>query len=238
MPLSLAFVSVGLFSAACPSATRISNFCRLRRNRFSPFLYNCFYDIRALGSSMVRNLTQTPSDQPDLAAVREVVSDKIWLALVDSSAELKRLGVRHALIGGLAVGAYGYPRATKDVDFIVDDSGWEERSSGLVVMRVGLPVRAHGIDVDHLSIPSGEKHLVSAIVDAQVSEGVPVAPIEEVIYLKLVTPRQRDLNDIAELLSRGAVDETVVEQYLQDVEAVEAVWRRWKAAVVLSKTLD
>jgi hypothetical protein len=29
----------------------------------------------------------------------------------------KELGVPHALIGGLAVGLHGHPRATKDVDF-------------------------------------------------------------------------------------------------------------------------
>lgn len=35
------------------------------------------------------------------------------------SEALTSLGVRHALVGGLAVGVHGHPRATKDIDFIV-----------------------------------------------------------------------------------------------------------------------
>jgi hypothetical protein len=112
----------------------------------------------------------------DLKPVAEVVSDRIWRAMVDGSAALSQLGVRHALVGALAVGAHGWPRATGDVDFLVDDSAWTKTPAGLVVMRAGLPVQAHGVAIDTLSVRDDERHLVSAIEAAELTEGVPVAP--------------------------------------------------------------
>ena len=111
----------------------------------------------------------------DLKPVGEVVSDRVWRAMVDASSLLTELGIGHALVGGLAVGAHGWPRATKDVDFLVDDTAWQKTESGLVVLRSGMPVQAHGVPVDTLSIRDDERHLQSAIDDAETSEGVPVA---------------------------------------------------------------
>src|SRR2546426_10611189 len=50
-----------------------------------------------------------------LAAVQESVR----VAAEEASRRLRDLGSRHALIGGLAVGASGAPRNTTDVDFLV-----------------------------------------------------------------------------------------------------------------------
>ncbi len=63
---------------------------------------------------------------PDLSSVEGVVAPGVLDAMRRASEVLTRLGVRHALVGGLVVGAHGYPRATKDVDFLVGD---EERES-------------------------------------------------------------------------------------------------------------
>ena len=54
-----------------------------------------------------------------LEDLRGVVADSILVRAVDTSARLTDLGVPHMLIGGVAVGLHGYPRATKDVDFLV-----------------------------------------------------------------------------------------------------------------------
>ena len=149
----------------------------------------------------------------DLKSVGEVVSERVWRAMIDSSALLTKLGVGHALVGGLAVGAHGWPRATKDVDFLVDDSAWQKTDGGLVVMRSGLPVQAHGVAVDTLSIRDDERHLQAAIDDAERSEGVPVAPVEAVVYMKLASPRSRDRQDVIELV-RAGVDVSKVRHYL------------------------
>ncbi len=139
----------------------------------------------------------------DLKPVAEVVSDRVWKAMVDSSHALNELGVGHALVGALAVGAHGWPRATKDVVFLVDDSAWIKTAAGLVVMRAGLPVEAHGVAVDTLSVRDDERHLLAAIQAPEISEGVPVAPVEVVFYLKLVSPRSRDRLDLIELVRAG-----------------------------------
>ncbi len=44
-----------------------------------------------------------------------------------SSLQLTCAGVRHVLIGALAVGAWGYPRASKDVDFLVGDEAFDAK---------------------------------------------------------------------------------------------------------------
>ncbi len=149
----------------------------------------------------------------DLKPVAEVVSDRVWQAMIDASALLSSLGVKHALVGGLAVGAHGWPRTTKDVDFLVDDSAWLKTDAGLVVMRAGLPVEAHGVPVDTLSIRDDERHLQEAIERAQTSEGVPVAPIEALVYMKLTSPRSKDRQDVVELAKAG-IDLDTVRTYL------------------------
>lgn len=70
-------------------------------------------------------------------------------------------------------------------------------------MRAGLPVEAHGVAVDTLSIRDDEKHLLAALQASEVSEGVPVAPVEAVVYLKLVSPRAKDRLDLVELVRAG-----------------------------------
>lgn len=146
---------------------------------------------------------------PDLKPVAEVVADRVWRAMIDASSLLSSLGVKHALVGGLAVGAYGWPRATKDVDFLVDDSAWQKTDAGLVVMRAGLPVQAHGVSVDTLSIGDDERHLHDAIERAETSEGVPVAPVEALVYMKLTSPRSKDRQDVIELAKAGIELDTV-----------------------------
>ena len=58
---------------------------------------------------------------PDLSLLNGVVAPEILAAMRSASAQLARTGVRHALAGSLAVGAWGYPRASKGVDFLVGD---------------------------------------------------------------------------------------------------------------------
>jgi len=98
---------------------------------------------------------------PDLKPVAEVVSEKVWRAMTDASESLRSLGVKHALVGGLAVGAHGWPRATRDVDFLLGDDAWLERD-GVVVTRVDLPVGAHGIPIDLAMVRADERHLLAA----------------------------------------------------------------------------
>lgn len=72
-----------------------------------------------------------------------------------------------------------------------------------MVVRAGLPVEALGVPVDTLSIRDDERHLEGAIERAETSEGVPVAPVEAVVYMKLTSPRSKDRQDVIELVKAG-----------------------------------
>src|ERR1700738_2528562 len=102
-------------------------------------------------------------DRPDLAALEGVVSSKVLNAMRISHEELTRAGVPHLLAGGLAVGAYGYPRATKDVDFLVGEEAFMHHGAGIVTMKPGVPIQVAGVAVDHLSAQANEDHLREAL---------------------------------------------------------------------------
>jgi hypothetical protein len=118
--------------------------------------------------------------------------------------ELTRQGIRHAFVGGLAVGAHGYVRATNDVDFLVGAETFEEHGGGIVTFRPGVPINVRGVSIDYLTVAELGPH-VDAVLDAPVmSDGLPTVPIEVLVYMKLVAHRMRDRADVTELIKRGA----------------------------------
>ena len=54
-----------------------------------------------------------------------VVAPEILISAVETSKRLSDLGIPHSLIGGLAVGFHGHPRATKDVDYLVGNEAFQ-----------------------------------------------------------------------------------------------------------------
>ena len=137
---------------------------------------------------------------PDLSLLDDTVAPRILDAMRAASARLGELGVRHVLVGGLAVGAWGYPRATKDVDFLVGEEAFEQHPGGLVTMKYGVPIQVGGVAVDLLSARAN--HREDALATLR-SDDVPVAPLATLIYLKLRSPRPRDLVDVMELIRLG-----------------------------------
>ena len=137
---------------------------------------------------------------PDLSLLEGVVALEILAAMRSASSQLARTGVRHALIGALAVGAWGYPRASRDVDFLVGEEAFERHEGGIVTMTPGVPIEAGGIPVDHLGILPHEDHLEQALGRPAGGEDLPIAPLDALIYLKLKSPRRRDEADVLELL--------------------------------------
>jgi hypothetical protein len=116
-----------------------------------------------------------------------------------ASRALTTLGIRHVVVGGLAVGANGHPRATKDVDFLVGDEAFERHPGGFVTMKPGVPIQINGVAIDLLSVQDGEEHLAGAL-EAPMGSMIR-AP--QLIYLKLKSPRQKDRADVVELLKAG-----------------------------------
>ena len=85
---------------------------------------------------------------PDPTLLDDVVNAKVIEAMRRASEAMKAIGVRHIVVGGLAVGANGYPRATGDVDFLVGDEAFEHHAGGVVTLRV--PIQVNGIAMDYL----------------------------------------------------------------------------------------
>lgn len=138
----------------------------------------------------------------NLPVVEGVVAPRVLDAMRKASDELTRLGVRHALVGGLAVGAHGFSWATKNVDFLVGDEAFEHHPGGIVTMKPGIPIQIDRVLVDLLSVQPDEGALGTVPVVRTGAE-VPVAPIEALVHLKLKSPRMKDAADVIELLKAG-----------------------------------
>lgn len=136
----------------------------------------------------------------------DVLNPRVVRALRAGHEALDRLGVRHMLVGGLAVGVHGRVRATKDVDFLVGPEAFE--SVGVIVsFRPGVPLSAEGVPIDSILAPSEHEPVLNeALADPLVVDGVPVIRVEPLIYMKLVAGRRQDLADVASMLREGDVD--------------------------------
>lgn len=152
----------------------------------------------------------------------DAVAAKVLLDAIEASKRLSELGIPHALIGGLAVGVHGHPRATKDVDFLVGAEAFES-TSPLLVYRDELHDLVRLGVVDLLAVPptypSLAEHLAPEVGDGE----VPVIPVEALILLKLHANRPQDRADVVALLRVGA-DPARVTRYLRE-HAAELVPR-------------
>jgi hypothetical protein len=173
----------------------------------------------------------TAPKSPNLELLEGVVASPVLAAMRAASAQLSAIGVPHALVGGLAVGAWGYPRATKDVDFLVGDQAYEHHDGGLVTMRPGVPVQVAGVAIDFLSPAPDEDHLARALSPVAAIT-VPIAPIEVLVQLKLKSPRQKDLADVVELIKAG-IDVSFVEASI--AATARELLPKWAAAVVKAR---
>lgn len=149
-----------------------------------------------------------------LDALADVVAPAILVQAVNTSERLTQLGVPHALIGGLAVGLHGHPRATRDVDFLVGDEAFSRmvpiiqyRPELADVVRLGV--------IDLMAVPPEHPDLRHALGVPREGELLPVIPLAPLVLLKLLAGRPQDLADVRALILAGVeVDET--RAYLQE----------------------
>jgi hypothetical protein len=156
---------------------------------------------------------------PRLRSLKELeqtaVNPRVLAALFEVSRRLTLVSVRHAVLGAIAVGVHGWPRATQDVDLLLGPEAWHQTSDGSMMPKVDLPEQIDGVGIDYLPISIAGDFLLEAFDRALVSDGVPVAPIEHVILTKLVRLAMRDAADVVELLKAGLFDAGRVEAYVQ-----------------------
>jgi predicted nucleotidyltransferase len=136
--------------------------------------------------------------------------------------DLNRSGVRYVLIGGIAMIRHGVVRATRDVDAVFDPDPANVERIRLLVKRWGATrpdgsrLPANGIAADrtiHLATPHGDLDLLSERVAAVAFadllaraemrrvDGVeaPICSLADLVALKRVAGRERDLLDLADL---------------------------------------
>jgi hypothetical protein len=65
-----------------------------------------------------------------------------------ASRALTALGIRHVVVGGLAVSANGHLSATRVVDFLVGDEAFEHHPEGFVSRKPGVPVQVNGVAIE------------------------------------------------------------------------------------------
>lgn len=154
---------------------------------------------------------------PDLKLLDGIVAQRIIDAIHEASRRMTDLGVRHILIGGAAVGAYGHARATGDVDFLVGPEGFV----GTVIksFKPGMPIAtASGVRIDLITADT-YKHLEGTEVELDNpprTQQVPIARAEALIYMKLISNRRKDKDDIVELIRLG-ISERSVREYLRGI---------------------
>jgi hypothetical protein len=153
---------------------------------------------------------------PDISLLTGVVAPEILNAMRAAAARLESSGIRHALAGALAVGAHGYPRTSKVVDFLVGDEAFSFHEGGIVTVNPGVPVRVGNVAVDPIAVGTDEPHLMEALKRAPISGGIPILPIEALVYMKLKSPRRKDAVDVVELVKAGA-DAVRIADYLARV---------------------
>lgn len=158
----------------------------------------------SLGGARRSRLTK-----PDPTLLVDVVAPKVLDALKLASEALVAARVRHVVVGGLAVGANGYPRATKDVVLLVGAEAFHHHTNGLVTMRPEVPFQVYGVAIDLLSPEVGEDFLEEALA-APPGTMIDAPPL---VYMKLKSPRRKDQVDVIEMI-KGGIDANQCREYL------------------------
>jgi hypothetical protein len=150
-----------------------------------------------------RRRIMSPGRTPDLErALRPVPG--YGRAVREVSRMLAEAGIRHALVGALAANAYRTrPRTTEDIDFLVGDEAFEHHAGGFVTLRVPV-IEFDGVDVDQVPLTEDLRIVEDALERAVISQGVPIAPVDAIVVMKLLAGRTQDLADIEAIVASGA----------------------------------
>lgn len=138
---------------------------------------------------------------------------------------LKQLGIKYAVVGGVAVHIHGLPRPTWDVDlvvqlsdeqaarlmdaaeeegFLVDENarhGWRDTLQQMPMLKFKTYVEDGTVDVD---LFLSETEFLKKVIDRRVSVESPeltaeVITPEDLILMKLLAHRNKDLADIDDI---------------------------------------
>lgn len=149
---------------------------------------------------------------PDWGLLRDAVAAATVERAEDASERLRQLAVPHAVIGGLAVGAWGFPRATKDADLLVGNEAFSKLQP-LLVYRPELAGHVRIGFLDLLALPENRPVLAQFVVVPEPGE-VPIIPVEALAMMKLDAFRPQDKADVHRLLDAGSLSVDAVVAFL------------------------
>lgn len=146
------------------------------------------------------------------------------------SRELKRAGVPFVLVGGFAVNAYGFSRATGDIDFLMVEDDFEKALPFLEAIGVKLLQRQHlyatlkheavlmKVDILFTDKKTMEEILKETKETTVKGEKFLIPSLEHLIALKLHAAKQnpgrrefQDLRDMTELIHQNKMDVSTVQ---------------------------
>jgi hypothetical protein len=143
-------------------------------------------------------------------------------AVREVSRMLTEAGIRHALVGALGANAYrSRPRTTEDIDFLVGDEAFQTHAGGYVTMRVPV-IEFDGIDVDQVPLTESLRVVEEGLQRAALSQGVPIAPVDTIVVMKLIAGRTQDLADI-EAIAASGVDRELLRAAVQQAAPARLV---------------
>ncbi len=153
-------------------------------------------------------------------------SGPVWDTLRELGKWLDEAHMDYAVIGGLALNAYSYPRQTVDVDIVLSRTDFDRFAAqfGKTLHRVaGFPRRfvdaktEVAVDVLIAGALAGHTEKNKTIrfpdpKDAEVHEDIRTVSLPKLIELKLVIWRFKDWGDVVELIRRNQLTEDFASQ--------------------------
>jgi hypothetical protein len=173
-------------------------------------------------------------------------------ALRDFVFVFDRLDVPYAVMGGLAARVHGIPRPTHDVDFTIAvsrerlpeiyralseigytipeqyESGWVDQVAGMPLVKARMYLEGHGIDIDiFLAESAFQEELLQRRQREQMYDlSVWIVTPEDLILLKLISHRPRDLIDIGDVLfTQGELDKAYLRHWAERLGTLEELER-------------
>ena len=153
------------------------------------------------------NVFEGIKDKPDFSNNLRAVSHDVVNSAIEVSLYLESIGVKHVIVGALAVGSYTTPRATDDIDLLVDDSLFVDPDVAIVILKPGIPYIINNINIDYLSATTSEldKFKREEIDEAKriSRRDPPVISVNALVAMKLEAYRYKDRADIVGMIHQG-----------------------------------
>jgi hypothetical protein len=153
------------------------------------------------------------------------MTPRLYRVLVAGTEALDALGLRYALVGGLAVSAWGHVRATRDVDLHAELPSGKRAALRDELVRRGFDVPAMDAELQRCGLfrslkrrekmfldifdavgPLGEAILAHRRAHSIEGRSFWFASVSDLLVLKVFSDRARDHDDLVALLALPAKD--------------------------------